>query len=483
MAKESILLVKLPYKDSYYSFYVDFPAGLGILSEALSFNGIEHDVYDMQANNSFDDFCAEVDRLKPSYIGFSMMTFKYLHNYEFIGSVKEKFPDIRIVVGGPHASTFKEKILEECAAVDIVVNLEGEDVLVELCNGAPLNEIRGIIYRENNNIVQTERREYIKELDKFPFPKLNKFNMENYREIPVITSRGCPYGCIYCPISVTIGKQWRYRHPEKIVDELEHWVNQGWHKLQIVDDNFTFNRERVVKICEGIKERGIGDKLQITLTNGIRADKVDYELLKLMRECGFFKVAFGVESGSERILKVLNKGEDLATIEKAIKLACDLDFEVELFFVLGAPTETEKDVRMSIELAVKYSVIDAPFYHLIPFPGTELSKWVTENNKFRFKSPEFLNDASHWVNEPLFTTDELDLAARKRLYHLANKKSREHTQKVLNRRMARELSKKFNVPSSLLYLVIAFLKNDAVKEFLNKTHIWDLLKKVKNRGS
>ncbi len=322
MSFNKILLVKLPYKDSYYQ-YIDLPAALGILSEALSYHGMDHEVYDLQANKSLENFYSVIESYKPAFIGFSMMTFRYLDNYQLINSVKQRYPDIKIIVGGPHASTFREKILEECQGVDIVVLLEGEDILVDICKGKSLKEVRGIIYRENNEIISTGQRDYILDLDKYPFPRYSKFNIRNYEIIPVVTSRGCPFACIYCPIKTTVGKKWRQRSAEKIVEEFEYWANRGFGVLQIEDDNFTFNRERVVEICKKIKERGLEKKIRITLTNGVRADRVDYELLKIMRESGFSAVAFGVESGNDRVLKILNKGEKLQVIEDAIKIAKD----------------------------------------------------------------------------------------------------------------------------------------------------------------
>ncbi|OGT23057.1 MAG: hypothetical protein A3C55_04160 [Gammaproteobacteria bacterium RIFCSPHIGHO2_02_FULL_42_13] len=464
-----VLLVKLPYKNSYYDFYVNLPAALGILSEVLLSHDIAHDIYDMQLNESAEDFYQRVESLQPKIIGFSMLTFRYLDNYKFLNEVKARFPKIPIVVGGPHASTFREEILKECSAVDIVVPLEGEDILVELCQHKPLKEIDGIIYREHNEIIHTAPRDFIQNLDQYPFPKFSKFDLTKYSAIPVITSRGCPYSCIYCPIATTIGKKWRAKSSAFVVDELAYWADRDIpHEIQIEDDNFTLDMNRVRQICEGIKKRGLLKKLNLGLGNGIRADRVNLELLTLMREIGVNVLAFGVESGVDQTLKTLKKGEDLATIEKAIQLACGLDFDVQLFFVIGAPSETEDDVRTSIALSQKYPVVDIAFYHLIPFPGTELYEWVKANNRFRFKNPDYLNNASHWVNEPLFTTDELGIEKRKELYHLANTSGRKYTNKIMSQKMAKRLSQKYHLPYSFVYPSVAFARQSTVKKILKK---------------
>lgn len=455
-----ILLIKMPYKESYYDFYYYLPAGIAYLSQALLSKNILHEVHDMQIEQSVGNLVKKIEMLKPKRIGFSMMTFRYLDNYKLISEIKRKFPHITIIVGGPHASTFKESIFTDCPAVDIVVPLEGEEVVIELCQNKPLKEIDGIFFKEDNKIFQTAPRELIKNFEKFGFPRYEKFDLSKYKQksIPVISSRGCPYNCIYCPVSTTIGRQWRPREASDIINELEYWANHPEiTEIQIVDDNFTLKRERVVKICNHIKAKNLNNKLNISLGNGIRADKVDYELLKLMKECGFKVLAFGVESGSEKILKILKKGEPLIEIEKAIKWACDLDFDVHLFFVLGAPYETEKDVQDSIVLSQKYPVSDIAFYHLIPFPGTELNRFVTEHQCFAFKSPDFLNNASHWVNTPLFSTPELSIEKRKKLYARANLEGKKFTAKIRLKKASKKLCKKTKLPFWFIFALLQIL--------------------------
>lgn len=481
-ANSKILLVKLPYKNSYYDFYNDLPAGIGILSEVLSDNNIENDVYDMQIDNTEETFYKKIETYQPEIIGFSMLTFRYLDNYKLITNIKQKFPNIIIAIGGPHASIFRENIIKDCPAVDIVVIHEGEDILVELCQGKPLQEIKAIIYQFHGSIIHTEPRALIQDLDKYSFPKYEKFDLSKYQAIPILTSRGCPYQCIYCPSTTTIGNKWRARKAESVIRELTYWAERNTgYEIQIVDDNFTLRMDRVKKICDGIKQNGVAKKLNIVLGSGIRADRVNAELLTMLKEIGVNTLAFGVESGDEQVLKILKKGESLETIDNAIKLACDLDFNVHLFFVLGAPGETEQDVKASIKLSQKYPVIDIAFYHLIPFPETELYRWVKENNRFRFKTPEYLNHASHWVNEPLFTTNELDVETRKKLYHLANTSGEKYTHRIISKRLAKKLALKTHMPSIILYPIIAIARHPMIKCLLNKIGVAKLLTKIQNR--
>lgn len=454
----------MPYRESYYDFYYYLPAGIAYLSQALISQNIPHDVFDMQLEPRIEILLNKIEESNPMFIGFSMMTFRYLDNYELIKKVKERFPAKMIVIGGPHASTFKESIFEDCPSADIVVPLEGEEIVIELCQDKDLSKIEGIIYKTDNKIICNPPRPYIEDFQKYGFPKYQKFDLSQYKQksIPIISSRGCPYSCIYCPVSTTIGKKWRPRKSADIIDELEFWANHpDVSEIQIVDDNFTLIRQRVVEICEYIKKRQLSQKLNISLGNGIRADKVDLELLRLMKDSGFKVLAFGVESGSESILKTLKKGESLKEIDQAINWACLLDFEVHLFFVLGAPGETESDVLESIKFSKKYPVTDIAFYHLIPFPGTELNRWVSEHHCFAFKSPEFLNDASHWINTPLFSTPELSILKRRELYKKANEEGQSFTAKVRLKRISKKLQMKTKLPAPLLYTglkIFSYLK-------------------------
>jgi radical SAM superfamily enzyme YgiQ (UPF0313 family) len=185
----------------------------------------------------------------------------------------------------------------------------------------------------------------------------------------------------------------------------------------------------VLDICAGIKKRNITG-LTLSCRNGVRADTIDREMLIAMKEAGFNYLAFGVESGSEKMLKSIKKGEKLQDVENAIREACDLGYMVTLFFILGLPHETEQDAYESLKLAIKYPVFDIRFYNPIPFPGTELFEWIKNNGRFKEDEGTYLNHSSHWMNRPIFDTPELSVALRKKLYKEFNNKARAHTLKT-----------------------------------------------------
>jgi len=425
-----VLLIKPAYRDSYYQ-YTDLPAGLGYISHALSRNNIANIVVDMGVDMSIDNLVHKVSVFKPDIIGISMMSYRFKDTYNFINKIKNLFPSIFIVAGGPHVSMFRNEVLQDCDALDFGVVLEGDETIVELCNNiSKPYSVRGLIYRDGDNILYTGDREYIQDLDAIGFPEYSSFNIDDYDFVTVITSRGCPYKCIFCPVLYTIGTKYRYRSAISVVGEIEYWYKKGIRKFEFGDDNFTLKRSRVYEICNLIEEKKLVG-IEIGLGNGIRADRVNYDMLRRMKDVGFSYVAFGVEGGNDKMLDVLRKGESIKQIETGVKAAIDVGFPVQLFFLLGSPGETEDDVIDSVNFALKYPVIDVRFYNILPFPTTELYAYLEEHDLFIRDPRKHLQDSSHWFFKPVFETPELSEGDRIRLLEWANKTTKRHTNRVL----------------------------------------------------
>jgi magnesium-protoporphyrin IX monomethyl ester (oxidative) cyclase len=391
----------------------------------------------MAAGYSTSDLRQKITSFKPDLVGISLMSLMYKRSYEIINIIKQTDSSIHIIAGGPHISTLREKVLDDCPALDYGAVLEGEELILELCRGDELQTIKGLIYRDGNDIVFTGERSFISNLDENPFPKFDKFPLDKYvtEEIGIVSSRGCPYGCIYCPVQSAIGRKWRKRGADSLVGEIAYWYKRGYRQFSILDDNFTFDHKRVTEICGKMQAENFKG-IELNCNNGIRADRVNYEILKLMRDAGFAYLAFGVEGGNNKILKNINKGETIESVESAIKDALKLGYKVTLFFIVGSPGETMDDVNDSIELALKYPVFDVRFYNLIPFPKSKLFDWVEENNYFTMTPDYYLNSLSHWDNKPVFQTPELDMTEREE----ALKKVRSVRKQVRCASMKRALS-------------------------------------------
>jgi len=388
-------------------------AGIGYLSAFLSYHSIENDVIDMTVGYSIKDLFKKIDRFNPDLIGIFMMTYRHKVTYELIKQINDKY-NINVVVGGPHVSINRSKVLEESLA-DFAIKLEGEFTLKELCEGKELDKIDGLIHRDGGKVIENRDRAFIKDLDALPFPTYDKFELHKYTlpdGVPIISSRGCPYSCTFCPVTKAIGQIFRMRSAESVVKEIEYWHRRGYRKFAFQDDNFTLVKERVHEICDLIERRGLRG-LILSLPNGVRADRVDRALLEKMKRVGFRGLAFGVEGGNDKVLRALKKGESIETIEKAIRDACELGFDVALFFLVGSPRETPTDVMDSVRLALKYPITHAFFYNLIPYPQTELYAWIEANHYFVKPPSTYLAEVSVDNNDPVFETPEFPLKERR----------------------------------------------------------------------
>jgi len=328
-------------------------------------------------------------------------------------------------VGGHHSTILKEKTLEECTAIDFGVVSDGEKTIWELCQGdlSP-EEIKGLTYRDGDRVVFTGERAPVENLDEFSFPRYERFEMGHYsKQIPVNSSRGCPNKCTFCPNKL-LARKYRARSPKHFVDELSHWYEQGIRQFAIDDDNFTLDRVRTLSICDEIERRGLRN-LFMRCSNGLRADRVDRELLSRMKEVGVREVGFGVDGGNNRVLKYLKKGERIETIDQAIKTACDLGFDVKLFFLCGSPFEKASDIEDSIRLARKYPVARVNFNNPIPYPGTEMYDYVRQNNLFLVPPEEYLNSVAENKTSPVFETPELPRKERIRIQKRCRRVERE----------------------------------------------------------
>ena len=168
MRHNRVLLIKPSYKGSYYGA-LHPPVGIGYIAESLAAHNIEYAVMDMSFKYGMKDLIRKIRTFCPDLLGFSMMSFMYHETYEHIRQIKKVFPDIHIIIGGAHASTFREKVLESVSGVDFATTFEGEEVIVDLCKGKPLSEIKGLVFRtDDGKVFYNGDREFIQDLDSLP---------------------------------------------------------------------------------------------------------------------------------------------------------------------------------------------------------------------------------------------------------------------------------------------------------------------------
>lgn len=460
-----VLLINPKYRN--LNGFPDYPAiGLGYLAESLQKEQIQCRVIDLRLGYSMGYLQNAIKEYNPDLIGISMMSYCYQDTYNMITLLKKKFNNIPIVAGGAHISILKEKALEECRAIDFGIIQDGEISLAMLCKGEKISDIPGLIYRDNRKISINSHENLIKDLNKIDFPKYEAFELKKYAlpmAISIITSRGCPYSCTFCANSLTNGKKFRFRTAMNIIEEIKFWHEKGIRHFSIQDDNFTLDKNRVMEFCELIKSENLNN-IKLELTNGIRANTADKELLLKMKEAGFFSLAIGVEAGNNKVLKSLNKSETMEEIEKAIKIACELNLNVHLFFLIGSPYETFDDFQDSIKLALKYPVSHVEFYTIVPYPGTGLFEWINENNYFVKAPKEYLNNASPFENFPCFATPEFSLKERKIAFRYAKR-----TAKLIKQRNIAKRMQKMNISASAIFVISSVYTLNFIQKVVSKS--------------
>jgi len=419
--KNKIVLIHMySEKSEYGSKSENVPVGIGYLSEILTRIGILHEVIDMGLGYEYKDVKELIQNNDPKLIGISMMSLSYENTYSFIGAIKRDFPKVKIVAGGPHVTAFKGTVLEECKGIDFGVVGEGEYTLLEILNGTPSNEIPGLIHRQNGEVVFNGVRDYIFNLDELPFPRYEKFNLDDYKPlIPVLSSRGCPFQCIFCQQSCVLGKKWRARSPEHLLGEIKYWHSRNIKRIHFLDDNFALNKDRIIKFCNLLQENNILD-MEFSCA-GIHTNTIDEEVLTAMKGAGFRYLAFGVESGSDRILTVLKKGTTVKQVEKALSISSKLGFDVKLYFIVGSPYETLDDVKASVKLALKYPITLARFTNMVPYDGSELMDWVKKEGRLLYSTRDYLNDQDRFTEQPIFDGPGMSLAEKKEAFKIVKK--------------------------------------------------------------
>lgn len=355
--------------------------GLGYLSAILVKNEYNLKVLDYNNNARKKDKRLESVR-KADFVGISIKTLTVENGVNLARKIKQVNKDVKIVCGGPHVILDGLDFLKEHEEFDIGVVGEGEEALLEIVSGKDLNEIKGIIYRSKRDIFSTPRMEWNKNLDEIPFPNYDYF--DSVPEViksagyPILTSRGCPFNCTYCSVREISGRAWRARSPQNILDELHHAKDK--HKIKefyIVDDNFTLNMNRAKDFCQML----VSEKMNLNWScpNGVRADSLDKELLCLMKESGCTSISLGIESGVPEVFGRIKKGEKLDDIENAVKMAKDCGVKVFGFFIIGLPGSTFELDKKSVEFAKRIGLKKATWNLLVPYPRTEVWRWVQEN--------------------------------------------------------------------------------------------------------
>jgi anaerobic magnesium-protoporphyrin IX monomethyl ester cyclase len=366
----------LDYEVGYYP-----PIGLLYIASYLE----KHTDFQIKVIDSFTEELSHnhlkerIISYNPDIVGIYTSTFYLFDSILAARNAKAVRNDVIVILGGPHASLYPM----ECIAipeVDIVVKGEGEVVMCSITKAIEKNradpdleEIPGVLSKKNRNNCPPECK--IPVLDELPFPARHLLDHTKYRSIlakrnpitTIISSRGCPYKCKFCS-NLESGQRVRFRSPQNVVDELAECVGRyGICDFLFFDELFTINKERVIGICNEITSRG----LKIRWHCRSRADVLDEEMIMKMRKSGCRLIQFGIETGSQRLQKLINKNLDLNKVTNTIRTASDHGIYTYGNFMVGLPTETSQETIATIELAKRLDLDYAIFGTFAPLSGSE----------------------------------------------------------------------------------------------------------------
>jgi anaerobic magnesium-protoporphyrin IX monomethyl ester cyclase len=408
-----ILLIQPPSRHQAQEEVVVPPLGLAYLASGIERDGHEVRILDAFAEGmSWNDFTQEIKKAKADLIGVGGMSPTIDNTLRAIRICR---PYTRyIVMGGPHISVHRQEFFRDCPELDFGIMGEGEEsfgqLVKRLAEGGDPGDIPGLVGPEKFNPPE----KFINDLDRIPFPARHLLPNPLYRYAlwpgkkvtTMITSRGCPYHCIFCDKSI-FGSKWRARSAKNVLAEMEQIVKiLRIPSIIMYDDLFTLDKQRVQEICQGILERGL--KFEWKCEG--RVDRVDGEMLGWMKKAGCSLIAYGVESGNEIGLDFLQKGITLPQIRRAFELTRKAGIRPMAYFILGIPVETFDQGLRTIAFAKELNPDYAQFSILSPYRGTKLHEeakakgWYAEveaNNPFDKdqKRPVLLSE--NWTAETL----------------------------------------------------------------------------------
>lgn len=409
----NVLLIHLPfYQDQFFKegfFTADrqsplFPIGIASIAGLIREKGYNVEILDIYAEQL--DYNNVINTLKNKHfdiVGIGALVNQYAY-LKWIAKEIKKIKDIPIVLGSGLGTACYEVVLKNIPEVDVCVRGEGEITFYELLkkNFENLENITGIAYRKNDNIIKNPDRKLIEDIDILALPAYDLVNIEKYFDtkfyetgvynvrtkyaghlkiLPLVTGRGCPYNCNFCG---KIIPKVRFRSIANIINEMKFLMSNYEVKgIHFVDELFVIDKDRTIKLCEYLR------KLNIRWDCQGRVDRVDYELLKTMKESGCVAVGFGIESGAQKILDNINKRITVRQIKKAINACKEIGLPAKIQLIFGCPGETKETIEETVKLLKEVHDPGRRFSYITPIPGTKLYKEALERN--------MIGDEEQWL--------------------------------------------------------------------------------------
>ncbi|MDD4879408.1 MAG: cobalamin-dependent protein [Candidatus Omnitrophica bacterium] len=386
---KKVLLVNPP--ESGMGEHSSAPVGLLYIAGVLQ----KHDIPVKIVDGFLDGWKGIEEAVKgyqPGIIGITCHTYARARALRIAKSAKEILPEAIVVVGGAHPTVMAKQLLENYPFIDIAAIGEADYVLREVCENKDYSAIPGIAYRENGRVVINPRPDVIADLDSLPFPAWNLLDLKRYPSdgqgvyrgidlakeprISVVFSRGCVGDCNFCSNRL-MWKRWRHRSPGNMLGELE-LLNKtfGIKHIHFNDDCFSVNKKATIELCRGITDR----KLNIVFDIVTRTDCVDAEVLQALKDAGCYRVCFGIETASPRLLKIMGKPINVKEQEEAIKLTNRSGIKTLALLIAGCVGETRDTINETIDFLNRAQPSAAGIANgLMIFPGTRIYEIAKKN--------------------------------------------------------------------------------------------------------
>lgn len=407
---------------------VEPPVGLAYMAAVLEGHQFQCALIDANVLRlSVNEVLSRIDFPDSKIIGLHVNSFLYDVAMELCVRIRNARPDAIVLLGGPVPTAAPEETLKDFPCSAVVMG-EGEYALLRIAENVRrgcdpfAGEVSGLVYRAPHDLRTIIKNpvQRIADLDALPFPAyhllppFSEYKSRSRRTpvAPIITSRGCPYGCSFCSKDV-FQRKITSRSAENVLREVDHLVrDRQIRQIDILDDNFTQDQRRLHRILDGLLARKYD--LALNIQTGIRVESLDEETLKKMKAAGFFKLAFGVESANQEVLRIHHKSLDLEKLVAVVKSARQLGFVTYGFFIIGLPGETDAAFEETLEFAKKAGFDIANFCMAIPFVGTELYRMIEERGRFLIDTRKNIA-AGFYGGEVFFTYDgctEQQISAR-----------------------------------------------------------------------
>jgi anaerobic magnesium-protoporphyrin IX monomethyl ester cyclase len=416
MSQVKILLINPPFflEERYGKKLKHFgalsePLGLAYLAANLESHNYPVKILDCPALGIHpEDIVKELIKDTYGLIGLTMLTPMFAKVKQTAEIIKKTCPKAKIIVGGAHPTALPKRTLEEIQELDYICVGEGEKTIVELAQALEgkrhLDQIAGLAFRENGQIVLNPPRELEKNLDNFPSPARHLLPIKKYKLTAtrtqknsfcptIIVARGCPFNCSYC--SHPFGRTFRHHSVERVIQEIESLIKE-YHisEFNMEADNLTVDKNFLTLLCQEIIKKKFNQNVRWTCES--RMDTVDKELLKIMHQAGCWQISYGVESGVQRLLDLINKGETLEDMEKTFAITKEIGITIRGFFMLGLPTETYQESLQTIEFAKSLDPFWAQFTITTPYPGTSMFETLKAKGEIKTFNWEHYNTWTGW---------------------------------------------------------------------------------------